>query len=103
MLAFSQISLKTKTIVGRCAAALALVSWISFIELFIFLAYSRPHKIDIAAGRIYSLNNHGSIAYLTRSEHAFLYAFAFVAGAFFVVAAILHNATKHSNVERLRK
>jgi hypothetical protein len=65
--------------------------------------HTRPHKIDVAVGRIYSLNNHGSIAYLTRSEHTLLYAFAYVAGAFFVVAAVLHYATRATNVEGLRK
>jgi hypothetical protein len=103
MLTFSQMSLKTKTVVARCAAALALISWICFIELYIYLDYTRPRKIDVAAGRIFSLNNHGSIAYLTRSEHTFLYAFAYVAGAFFVAAAVFHNATKATNVARFGK
>jgi hypothetical protein len=103
MLTFSQMSLKTKTVLARCAGVLALISWICFIELYIYLDYTRPHKIDAAVGRIYSLNNHGSIAYLTHSEHTFLYALAYVAGAFFVVAAVFHNATKASNVERFGK
>jgi hypothetical protein len=99
MLAFAQLSLKTKKIMGRCAAVLALVSWICFFELCIYMDYMRPHKIDVAVGRIYSLNNHGSIAYLTRSEHTLLFAFAYVAGAFFVVAAVLYYATRATNVE----
>jgi hypothetical protein len=103
MLTFSQMSLKAKTNVARCAGALGLISWICFIELYIYLNYTRPHNIDVAAGRIYSLNNHGSIAYLTRSEHIFLYTFACVAAALFVVAAVFHNATKATNVERFRK
>jgi hypothetical protein len=100
MLTFSQMSMKTKTMVARCAAVLALTSWICFIELYIYLDHTRPHKIDLAVGRIYSLNNHGSIAYLTRSEHTFLYAFAYVAGALVVVAAVFHNASKATNAER---
>jgi hypothetical protein len=103
MLTFSQMSLKTKTLVARCAGALALISWICFIELYIYLDYTRPHKIDVAVGRIFSLNNHSSIAYLTHSEHAFLYAFAYLAGAFFIVAAVFYNAAKATNVDRFRK
>ena len=97
------MSLKTKTLVAHCAGALALISWICFIELYIYLDYTRPHKIDVAVGRIFSLNNHGSIAYLTHSEHAFLYAFAYLAGAFFIVAAVFYNAAKATNVDRFRK
>ena len=59
MLAFAQFSLKTKTIVGRCAAVLALISWICFFELYIYMDYTRPHKIDVALGRIYSLGHSG--------------------------------------------
>jgi hypothetical protein len=103
MLTFPQLSLKTKTVVARCAGALALISWICFIELYIYLDHTRPHKIDVAVGRIFSLNNHGSIAYLTRSEHTFLYAFAYVAGVFLVAAAVFHNATKATKVEGFRK
>ena len=103
MLIFARMSTRTKTVVGRCAAGLAAISWISFIELYIYFGYTRPRKIDVAAGRIYSLNNHGSIAYLTRAEHFFLYALACLAGAFVVVAIVLHNATAAANLERLRK
>jgi hypothetical protein len=75
MLRFSGISLETKRAVARCAGALALIARFFFI----------------------SLNNHGSIAYLTRSEHGFLYSLAFVAGVFFVVATVNHNATQPGN------
>jgi len=76
---------------------LALISWICFIELYIYLNHTRPHTIDVTVGRIYSLNNHGAIAYLTRPEHTFLYVFAYVAGALFVVAAVFHNAARATN------
>jgi hypothetical protein len=103
MLTVAKMSMKTRIKVGRCAAVLGAMSWFFFIELFIYLAYTRPHKIDVAAGRVYSINNHGSIAYLTRAEHVFLYAFAFVAGALVIIAAISHNVTRAANAERLGK
>jgi hypothetical protein len=103
VLSVAQMSKKTRTIVGRCAAVLALISWISFFELYIYLDYTRPHNIDVGAGRVYSLNNHGSIAYLTRAEHVFLYAFAYAAGVLVLLAAVLYNGTRAANAERLRK
>jgi hypothetical protein len=78
--------------VNAAEAHVGTTRWYPFFELYIYMNYTRPHKIDVAVGRIYSLNNHGSIAYLTRSEHTLLYAFACVAGALFVVAAVLHYA-----------
>src|SRR6266853_1921518 len=103
MFSVAPMSIKTRTIVGRCAAVLALISWISFIELYIYLAYTRPQKIDVAAGCVYALNNHGLIAYLTRTEHVFLYAFAYAAGALALVAAVLHSGTRAANADRLNR
>ena len=82
------VSAKAKLILGRVLVGAAGLSLLSFIELYIYLDYTRPHTADAAAGRLIPLNNHGSIAYLTYREHQFLYALAWAAGIF-VVAAIL--------------
>jgi|HubBroStandDraft_1064217.scaffolds.fasta_scaffold2100082_1 hypothetical protein len=103
MSALPQLSLKALATVGRSAAVLALIFWISFIEIFIYLAHTRPRSIDVATGRVYSINNHGSIVFLTRAENIFLYAFACVAGALIVVAAVCYNRTRAGNSESLRK
>jgi len=85
------IAASTKTILGRCAIGLAVAAWISFIELYIYFDYTRPHTRNASIGRIFALNNHGSISYLTQGEHRLLYAFAYTAGAFVIVAAVLQN------------
>jgi hypothetical protein len=85
----AQASAKTTAIIGRCVAVLALTSWICFWGLYNYMASSRPHLIDVAAGRIYALNNHGSIGYLTRGEHTFLYSFEYLAIGLLVVGAFL--------------
>jgi hypothetical protein len=88
VLAVAQISAKTTTIVGRCVAIAAVASFTCFWVLYIYMDSTRPHAVDVAAGRVYALNNHGSIAYLTRDEHRFLYSFEYLAIGLFVVAAV---------------
>jgi len=58
---------------------------------------TRPHMVDVAAGRIYALNNHGSIAYLTREEHTFLYSFEYLAIGLFVAAAFFQYWMRRAN------
>jgi hypothetical protein len=84
-------------ILGRCAAILATIAWVCFFELYIYLDYTRPHVVDYPAGRIYALNNHGSIAYLTRTEYWFLYTFEYVAIGLFIVAAIFQFKLRRAN------
>jgi hypothetical protein len=57
---------------------------------------TRPHDIDVAAGRVYALNNHGSIAFLTRGEHIFLYFFEYAAIGLFIVAAVLQYSIRRA-------
>src|SRR5580692_3109022 len=71
--AVAQPSKSKTTILGRCVVILAAILWGCFFELYIYMDSTRPHDIDVAAGRVYALNNHGSIAFLTRGEHIFLY------------------------------
>jgi hypothetical protein len=86
------MSAKAKIILGRVLAGAGAVSWLTFIETYIYFDHTRPHALDVPAGRLFALNNHGSIAYLTHGEHLFLYSFAWVAGLFFVAAVFLHRS-----------
>jgi hypothetical protein len=95
--AVAQMSPKKITILGRCVAILAAIAWVCFFELYIYLEYTRPHAVDVAAGRIYALSNHGSIAYLTRSEYWFLYSLEYVAIGLFIVAAIFQYKLRRAN------
>jgi hypothetical protein len=53
MSALPQLSLKALATVGRSAAVLALIFWISFIEIFIYLAWNpiAPNGINILRSR----------------------------------------------------
>jgi hypothetical protein len=91
------MSAKSTTIIGRCVAILALTLWLCFCGLYVYMDFSRPRKVDVAAGRIYALNSHGSIAYLTREEHTFLYSFEYVAIGLFVVAVFYRYRLSRAN------
>jgi hypothetical protein len=91
MLAVPHISTRKAKLLGLGAAILGALLWGCFIELYIYFDYTRPHVVDAAAGRLYALNNHGSIAYLTGNEHHFLYALEWTAWGLFLVAAVLHQ------------
>ena len=56
-------------IAGWCAFAL----WLGYIFLFIQYAATRPDYPQPENGRIYKINNHGSVAYLNRSENLWLW------------------------------
>jgi hypothetical protein len=95
--AVARQSAKKITILGRCVVILAAISWGCFFELYIYLDYTRPHVIDVAAGRIYVLNNHGSMAFLTRGEQIFLYSFEYAAIGLFIVAAFLQYRMRRAS------
>ena len=88
------VSAKAKIILARVLAGAALICWLSFIELYIYFSHTKPHTLDTAVGRVITLNNHGSIAYLTRDEDFILYAFAWVAASLFAVAVLLNRTAK---------
>ena len=57
--------------------------------LWMYYDSSRPRAADAPAGRIYRLETHGSIAYLTRSEHVLLYALMSMSITSFVAAVAI--------------
>jgi hypothetical protein len=66
------------------------LSWVASFVLWYRYAFTRPAAQDPAAGRIYSLNTHGSLVYLTSSEYVVLYALMCTGAVFFVVCAFAH-------------
>jgi hypothetical protein len=83
-------ALKPKRIVfGKTLAVLGLAIWFSFIALFEHYSATRPHRADVSSGRIYQLNNHGSYAYLTKSEQQRLWCLEFGGIPFFLAALVM--------------
>jgi hypothetical protein len=52
-------------------------------------ANSRPHTPDRLAGRIYALNTHGNIVYLTHGEWLGLYSMMYVGFGLGFIAAMI--------------
>ncbi len=72
------------------SGVLVLCFWFS---CFLVWKYFDTHESNIAVpnrGRIYPLNTHGSIVYLTQGEIYALYGLMAAGAAFFVVAIVFH-------------
>lgn len=74
---------------ARILGAFALALWLGFIALFLQYAGTRPRSPQPETGRIYSINNHGTIAYLNQSEDLQLWLTSGSAVAIFIVAVAL--------------
>jgi hypothetical protein len=69
--------------------ASGLVIWFGFIALFLEYAATRPRSPQPEIGRIYPINNHGTVAYLNQSENLWLWFTAGSAAAIFTAAIAL--------------
>ncbi len=72
------------------SGVLALCFWFAS---FFFWQYFDAHMPTVArpeSGRIYPLNTHGSVVYLTSGEHCFLYGLMFSGIALFLLTAAIH-------------
>jgi hypothetical protein len=56
-------------------------AWISYLCLTLYYGFSRPTVAQPDAGRIYAVNNHGHVAYLTNREVANLHLLLEASGA----------------------
>jgi len=61
-------SLKSLTVVPKVLAPIALAVWLGFMYLSLQYDATRPTVIQPAQGRVYTLNNHGHVVYLTAHE-----------------------------------
>ncbi len=71
------------------AAVVAVIVWLTSIFLWMYYDSARPRIADPGIGRIYRLNTHGSIVYLTRGEHVLLKALMLMGGVCFVAAVCI--------------
>jgi hypothetical protein len=55
----------------------AFAIWFGYIGLFMEYARTRPRNPQPENGRTYSINNHGTVAYLNRSESVRLWIIGF--------------------------
>lgn len=73
---------------------LALCFWFSSFIVWMYFDAHRPRMAEPDSGRIYSLNTHGSIVYLTSGEHYFLYGLISSGIALFLITVTFHYLAK---------
>lgn len=78
---------KRLTTFKRISGVLGLCFWMASCALWYRYALTRPAIRQPGAGRVYSLNTHGTVVYLTSQEHFLLY-FLMVTGAVFLFLAV---------------
>jgi hypothetical protein len=67
----------------------AVLIWFACWHLGVHYDKSRPARADELSGRIYSINNHGHIVYLTLAEQCGLFSLGFAAVACFISGYLL--------------
>lgn len=80
-------------IMGASAVAI----WFGYIALFMHYASTRPRAPQPETGRLYQINNHGTIAYLNQSENLRLWLASGSAVAIFITAIALDRWASRSN------
>jgi hypothetical protein len=86
--------LYTRKRLARIMAASAVAIWFGYIGLFQRYSATRPRSAQPEVGRIYSINNHGTIAYLDKSENLWLWVTSASAVAIFIAAIALDRWAK---------
>jgi len=77
--------------------AVAVAIWFGYIALFLRYAATRPRSPQPVTGRIYSINNHGTIAYLNQSENMWLWLSSVSAAGIFITAVVIDRWASKSN------
>ena len=83
------------------AGVVALALWLTSVFLWMHYASTRPHSLDAGSGRIYPLNTHGSVVYLTCRENLFIAALT-VGGIIVFAAGVCIDVFKNPIRRRLR-
>jgi hypothetical protein len=68
---------------------LSLLIWCASFYLWYQYAFTRPTVAQPSIGRIYGLNTHGSVVYLTSAERLRLFGLQAIAAALMIVALLV--------------
>ena len=72
---------------------LALSLGLTLYVLWVHYDSAKPRSPDAAAGRIYSLNTHGSVVYLDSREHSWIEGMQILAGLFALSGVVIYVIT----------
>jgi len=84
------------TVVETVAALVALGLFLTYMGLWEQYAHTKPDAANLSSGRIYPLNEHGLIVYLTSAEQNRLHMLAWMAGFCFLIAVLIGIFIKKS-------
>ncbi len=59
---------KTVTRLGKIIMMMGFLAWIGYVNLSLYYCFSRPTSPQTDAARLYPLEEHGHVGYLTRRE-----------------------------------
>jgi hypothetical protein len=73
----------------KAIACASLCTWFSSVFVWLYFDANRSRVARPESGRIFPLNTHGSVVYLTAGEHHFLYGLMSAAVFLFLIAVLL--------------
>ena len=71
-------------------AVLALFFWFSSFFVWKYYGKHECRTCQIETGRVYMLNSHGSIVYLTAGQHYFLFGLMAAGVGFFIMTGVVY-------------
>ena len=77
------------TLFAKITSRVGVFAWFSYLCLTLYYAFSRPATQQPDAGRLYRLETHGRIAYLTHGESANLHLLLISAIGLILVACVM--------------
>ena len=82
-------SARMVTLFAKIIIRVGVLAWFSFLGLYLYYGFSRPTSEQPESGRLYVLNTHGHVAYLTRQEITNLHLLQGVGVGLFLVAGAM--------------
>ena len=84
------MSFRIKKNILNSLAAITLISWLLFIQLYYYYFINvAPIIANPATGHLYKVNNHGYVFFLTEKQRIIAFTPCFIAIASFVTCALL--------------
>ena len=93
---------KPSHVVAGILAFLALAIWFSNVYMWFEYDRTRPVLPDASVGRVYPLNSHGHVVYLTQYENSRLTRLTVLAATLFGIAVIIEGLFVNGFFRRIK-
>jgi hypothetical protein len=84
----------------KVVATLGGFAWFGFLSLWMEYAYTRPTSRQPALGRLYALETHGHVVYLTHNEVTFFHGLGEIGMGLLLVATVVGLVAKRRSSRR---